>query len=349
MACAFRFILSGVMAAMIFSTVSSTLLAQQPMPPMPAAGAKGPTDSKAAPSIEPEKVELEVKDGLLLTLNYYKSPKGKESAAILILHQEKSTRQQYDALAKELCKAGFAIIVPDLRGHGDSNTMPVKKVIGGLPKVTGSKKAVQTLGRQHVELMIREDLEKVKTFMIDRHNKGEFNIRRLCVMGVEMGAVVGVNWATLVDWNWPNLTTGPQGKDVRGLVLVSPLANCKGVNMNEALSQGEYLTQIPTLILVGNKEDVPFKAATSINDRLTRYHPQIAKEQETKGKSPEKAKDLAEQTLYFKQYDTTLQGYGLITGVGRKLQPDPVFYIITFVNKLVAENKEAWAERKMPN
>lgn len=352
MVCALRFILSGVLAVAVFSTLNNVLHAQPPMQPTtPPAGAKGPIDPKAAPSVEPEPIDIEMKDGLLLKLNYYKSAKGRESAVILILHQEKGSRQQYDALAKELCKAGFAVVVPDLRGHGDSNSIQIKKIVGGLPKVAGTKKAVQTLGRQHLELMVKEDLEKVKTFMIERHNKGEFNIRGLCVLGVEMGAVVGVNWASLVDWNWPNLTTGPQGKDVRGLVLISPSLNYKGMNMKEAINQGEYMTQIPALILVGNKEDLPFKNAESINDQLARYHPKVAAKdkQETKGKSPEKEKDTEVQTLYLRQYDTSLQGYELITGVGRKLRPDPVVYIINFVDLNVAAKADKWAERKTPN
>ncbi len=62
--------------------------------------------------------------------------------------------------------------------------------------------------------MIDQDLEACKSFLMDKNNAGELNINKLCVVGVEMGAVVAVDWAAW-DWHWPRLATGKQGQDVK--------------------------------------------------------------------------------------------------------------------------------------
>ncbi|MGC4003418.1 MAG: hypothetical protein QM811_09905 [Pirellulales bacterium] len=109
---------------------------------------------------------------------------------MLILHHDKGNKQDYDALAKTLQNAGNVVLVPDLRGFGKSTKKLVRTVTGGQAKVTRTI-PVTTTRLADFEVIVDNDLEQIKTMMLKMHNNQEFNIRRLCVVGVEMGAVLG--------------------------------------------------------------------------------------------------------------------------------------------------------------
>jgi alpha-beta hydrolase superfamily lysophospholipase len=275
-------------------------------------------------------LDTETADNVQLFYNFYKvrpkadakEPKpANEAPVVLIIAHDKGNKQDYDALARELQNAGNAVIVPDLRGTGKSNKRLVKTVQGG-QVVVGATQPVTAL-------------EKIKTEMVKLHNAGEFNIRRLCVVGVESGAVLALNWALLKDWVWPDLTTGPQAKDVRGMILVSPRWNHKGLVINEAITRGEFIKFIPTLMMVGIKDNTFANDAKRLNDQFERWHPLPANATE---KEIEEKKNL----FYFK-YDTTLQGFKLLNE--RKLNPDPVVLMKYFIDSRVANNEFKWIER----
>jgi hypothetical protein len=287
---------------------------------------------KAAEDKAIEKLDLETKDNVQLSVNYYKSKLGKEAAVVLILHHDKGSKQDYDGLAKELQAAGHAVVVPDLRGFGTSTKVLIKKEVAGELKVTDTKPITATR-KQDFEAMIAIDLERIKTMLFERHNAGEFNIRKLCVIGVEMGAVLALNWSLLVDWEWQTLLSGPQGKDVRGLILVSPRWNHKGLVINKAIEQGQYIAEIPTLIMVGSKDTASLNDAKRVNDQFGRYLPE-----------PPEAEVAEKKNLFFFQFDTTLQGFKLLNE--RKLDPDPVALVKLFLDNRVRGNKLKWETRK---
>jgi len=66
-------------------------------------------------------------DGLRLTLTYYPGTKGKETVPIVLLHMWKQSRVDYKDLALFLQSKGHAVIVPDLRGHGQSTRSKAQK------------------------------------------------------------------------------------------------------------------------------------------------------------------------------------------------------------------------------
>lgn len=297
-------------------------------------------------------LEVETSDSVLLFYNFYKvrpradaqEPKpANEAPVILIIPHDKGSKQDYDALARELQTAGSAVIVPDLRGTGKSNKRLVKKVVGG-QIVVDSTLPVTATRPQDFFSMVEIDLEKIKTEMVKLHNAGEFNIRRLCVVGVESGAVLALNWSLLKDWTWPDLTTGPQAKDVRGLILVSPRWNHKGLVINEAIKQGQFIKFIPTLMLAGVKDNAYANDAKRLYDQLDRYLP-----------LPPNATDkekIEQQKLFDFKFDTTLQGFKLLNE--RKLTVvndpkkniyDPIVLMKSFIDSRVANNEFKWLER----
>jgi hypothetical protein len=302
--------------------------------------------AKAAPAAKDKyivELEVETSDNVQLFYNFYKvrpkadatEPKpANEAPVVLIVAHDKGNKQDYDALARELQNAGNAVIVPDLRGIGKSNKRLVKKVEGG-QVVVGNTQTITATRPQDFAAMVEIDLEKIKTEMVKLHNAGEFNIRRLCVVGVESGAVLAINWTLLKDWSWPDLTTGPQAKDVRGMILVSPRWNHKGLVINEAITQGEYIKFIPTLMLVGSKDNTFANDTKRLHDQFERWLPLPAN-------ATEKEIEEKKKLFYFK-YDTTLQGFKLLNE--RKLNPDPVVLMKYFIDSRLANNEFKWKER----
>ena len=91
---------------------------------MPAAAAPAkdqPAESEKEKKIpEPKEVELQTEDGLKLMATYYPGIRGKETIPVVLLHMWKQSRNDYKDLAPVLQAIGCAVVVPDLRGHGDS-------------------------------------------------------------------------------------------------------------------------------------------------------------------------------------------------------------------------------------
>src|SRR3989304_4268313 len=72
---------------------------------------------------EPKDVVLRTSDGLELHATFFPGMDGKESVPVILLHAWKEDRHDYLSLAGYLQSFGHAVIVPDLRGHGDSRTL----------------------------------------------------------------------------------------------------------------------------------------------------------------------------------------------------------------------------------
>ena len=150
---------------------------------------------------------------------------GTEVIPILMLHGWDGQRTEYDFTASFLQRLGHAVLVPDLRGHGES-----------LVRRQGAREIQIDRGElstPEIKSMVL-DIEACKRFLLERNNAEELNIELLCVVGAEFGATLAVNWAVM-DWSWPQLPAYKQGRDVKSLVLLSPVQAFKGVTLNDAL------------------------------------------------------------------------------------------------------------------
>ena len=142
---------------------------------------------------KPEDLVLRTGDGLELALTYYPGTKGKQTIPIVLLHMWKQSRNEYKDLAPALQALGYAVIVPDLRGHGESTRM---KGARRDETLNAAKMPPAQFG-----LMVTEDMKAVKDFLWERNNAGELNIDKLCVVGAEMGASVALNFARPTPWS----------------------------------------------------------------------------------------------------------------------------------------------------
>jgi dienelactone hydrolase len=65
------------------------------------------------------RVTLRTPDGTPLTATVYE-PDDRPAPAVVLLHMLRRSRHDWDAAAERLQRAGFFVLAPDLRGHGDS-------------------------------------------------------------------------------------------------------------------------------------------------------------------------------------------------------------------------------------
>lgn len=264
---------------------------------MPVSPAKtSPSSPKAKAEEIPAPVELKgqellTRDGVLLRATFYPSNRGKEAIPVILLHGWKGNRSEFAGLARAIQKLGHAVLVPDLRGHGESTRL----AYDDRRKLENSQ-----ISRTDVANMVRRDMEKFKNFLVQKNNAGELNLEKLCVVGSEMGAVVALNWAAW-DWHWPVYPDFKQGQYVKALVLISPPWSFKGVDVSEALNfpaiRGTAPVTISVQIIYGANDR---KVAADV-DRMARllqqHRPQYESEEDIRDKQDFFVRPVAKTSL----------------------------------------------------
>lgn len=289
---------------------------------------------------DPEAITLDTTDGVAIRSSYYpggfiesagdkkgkpkveKKP-GKEVVPIIMLHGWGGRRRDFDELASTLQKRGHAVIVPDLRGHGDSKTVLL---------ANGETKEIDPDRMRSTDMAgMLYDVEAAKKFFLEMNNKGEVNIEMLCVIGADVGAIVAVNWAAY-DWSRRQLPAFKQGQYVKALVLVSPKASHKGFSLQKSLSHPIIQNSMSIMLIVGEGDRTAKSAAKSIHTRLEKLRDADA--------------DIKDKDLFYFGRDTTLQGTQLINVPGLPFRKNIALFIdLRLVRKA---NTFSWSERKSP-
>jgi pimeloyl-ACP methyl ester carboxylesterase len=266
-----------------------------------------------------------------IAITYYPSNKGKDAIPVLLLHEWEGNRGDFSRLAPYLQSRGLAVVVPDIRGHGDS-----KKWAGGRDLDTAK------MSRNDFARIVPGDLEAVREFLIAKNNAGELNINKLCVVGAEMGASLAMQFA-LYDW-----TRGPSGdgqygiiqmgRFVKALVLISPKWSFRGLTPNAFMKNPYVCSRISVMIIVGKEKSAAMSDARRLFNMLKRFHPEP------------KAEDKADKKdLYLGALPTSLQGTEMLEGKGLKVDT----YIAKFIDLRLSKSKKSksfgWKERKPPH
>ena len=95
---------SGVLCAALLALLTCTAVAKEEPEPPP----------------KPRNVNLTTKDGVGLNALYYEGTEGENTVPVVVIHDWKEEGATYQTLAKYLQSKGYAVILPDLRGHGSS-------------------------------------------------------------------------------------------------------------------------------------------------------------------------------------------------------------------------------------
>ncbi len=273
-------------------------------------------------------VELESPDGVELKMKYYQGSSGKDSIPVLILHDWESQASDYEPLATFLFKQGYAVAVPDLRGHGGSVYINVKKSRFGEPERETLE--IDKFKAADIVKMVKYDIETVKRHLIQRHNAGELNIDKLCVVGVGVGSLLALNWA-VEDWNWPVLAIGKQGQDVKALALISPPTAFQRVSFDRALNHKDVRSRLSIMIAYGKQDARANRAAESLFGKFSRYHPK-----------PPEGKEQELTTLFKFGFDTSLQANQLLAQEQFQVKER----IDAFIQLRIAPKDIEWVERK---
>ena len=254
-------LLCGLLSGSVNAQISTS-------PPPPGSNSKKPKDEKKKLP-ERESVSFVTKDSVEIHADYYGGMNGKETVPVLLLHDFGASRAGMLPLAKYLQKKfGHAVLVPDLRGHGES------------VRVEGVKKPIDAAKFKRTELeSIFEDLEQCKRFLMSKNNVGELNIDLLSVVAVGSIGIQTVHWANR-DWSWTTLGGLKQGQDVKAMVLISPVKRFKGLNISGDLKSALFsgkgaFPPLPLMISWGDSNKVAAKDGNSIVDQLKKSRPKV--------------------------------------------------------------------------
>jgi alpha-beta hydrolase superfamily lysophospholipase len=301
-----------------------------PVADAPAAAVDAKKDAKSDKEKipEPEEPVLTTSDGVRLVMTYYPGTRGRETVPVVLLHMAKGGRTDYTSLAKELQSQGFAVIVPDLRGHGDST----KQKVGGTEYTLSAAK----LPVDQYKLMVDKDMYAVKEFLWEKNNAKEFNLNKLCVIGAEMGASVAMNFTALDAAGYGDSDRGPYygplqlGRFVKALVLLSPEISFKGLPL--APLPEDLRKNLPVLILVGKDDPKILGDAERVSKIFKRIPPK--KDEDT--------------TYFFRTLETKLQGTKLLEPKTLPTVP----WILQFLRIRVVQTDDAknwtWKTLKKP-
>jgi pimeloyl-ACP methyl ester carboxylesterase len=287
----------------------------------PPASAQEDEDSKP----KQEEIVLTTKDGVQLSCTYYNGLKKKDSTPVILLHDFKGNRHDWDNLASELQKThGFAVISVDLRGHGDSTAR----------KGQDKRLEAEDMPIYEFPQMVGSDLETVKTFLMEKNNDGKLNIDKLSICGAGMGGLVGMLF-TKQDWSWPVLSTGKQGQDVKAVFMLSPLFGFKGMTMQQILTTPEVQSKVSVYVAVGRSDSKSVTESTRVYNLFKPYH-RFTKPQD--------------QDLWLEKVDTKLQGTKLLSEPTLGMVDSPngkdFGHIAQFLDVRAASQPYPWAQRK---
>jgi pimeloyl-ACP methyl ester carboxylesterase len=303
---------------------------------------------------KPEDVQLSTDDELELKATFYPGAKGPESIPVVIIHGlgPKCNRldfTQAGGLAEYLQGTlGCAVVVPDLRGHGESTKWSdeLQKRLREQHKRPKDALKAEKLKPADRVAMLEQDLKAVKDFLWKKNNKKELNLDKLTVIGVEDGAALALSFAAAdaEGYEHHRAMFGPLklGNFLKALVLISPQTRVIGLNASQVLHDQQFQEMrrnLPVMIIAGNQNNLYFNEAKTLQKLFVSGRPKL----DSKNK-------LDDMTVWFYgNVDTKLQGAKLTSEVSLKV-PEK---IVKFMKTRLIDNPDAkewvWKERKLPH
>ena len=312
---------------------AGAVTAQRKPPTAPAARTATPAAEKAE-VVEIGGAELMTVDGVPLRATFYPGDADKSTIPVLLLHSHKGSRKDFAVLAPYLASKGYAVLVPDLRGHGKSTTQYVSR--------SGRRQEVELdaarLRSADFGKIAQHDMGALRRFLIRKNNDQQLNFNKLVIVGAEMGTSIAIDWAAY-DWSLPSYPGVKQSRDVKALVLLSPKWSHTGLQTARSLNHPAVKSRLGILIAVG-------KADSKANDEARRIHKKLKASREDVSKLPPEQRKTR-STLWFAPLDTRLQGSKMLNVRALQL---PVL-IASFIDVRVAQDTSldaAWVEHATP-
>lgn len=240
----------GLLVLLVFGCLSSAVIAQ---------------DKKKDEKPVDDKTIQSPADGWPLRLTYYRSPEGKEAAVVVLLHMKGESRLAWTApkgFAEQLNSRGFAVIAVDLRKHGQSKPGAEEddpKKAAASEKDKGKKSTGGSdLKPTDYPLMVR-DMDAVKKFIFEEHQKGNLNMRKTAIVAPTMSAAIAIAFAA-ADWakapydDAANLASRtPRGQDIQAMIFLSPETTLPQVPAHQIAWQLKS-TPMAAFVVVGGSD-----------------------------------------------------------------------------------------------
>lgn len=296
-------------------------------------------DGKPKPPPEPEVIKSETSDGVTISAWYYKAAgEGSALATVLAVHDLGGSHKTLEPLALSLQAAGCSVVVPDLRGHGASSIARLERAAGAGTQAELLKSAdflamtATAGGRVRDQSSIRGDIESIRNTIKEQGDGEKLGLDKLYVVGSGLGAAVAAGWA-VADASWPPLASGPQGGDVKGLVLIDPAFVTKGFSIAKIIGLEPVKSTLPVMVIAGDDTG----DATKVFDQLKRARPtdwfdnRKFDPETRRNASPAKDSDAS---LMFLKLGGRLAGDKLASfRAADARQPDPARLILAFINR----------------
>lgn len=263
----------------------------------------------------PQTRTIQAADGLQLALTYWPSEMLENAPVVVLVHDAHGSRQDWPMrFLTKLHEAGYAVVAPDLRGHGDSRDPrpPILK-----PRTIPAEE----------EEAVHLDLGAVKQFIFEENQRKRLNMGKMAMIGAGLGAHLSLLFAA-DDWLLPPFPDGPigfetrRGQDVRALVLLSPVIHPGGTPTVPALDLLKNPAwNISFLVMVGSRNPESLNVAQRVENVLTRPIQNMSR-------------------AYLEPVTTRLQGTSLLQATSPTEQ-----YILAFLERRLMSIQEPWENR----
>ncbi len=213
-----------------------------------------------------DKTILSPADGWPLKLTYYRSGEGKEASVVILLHMKGASRLTWTApkgFAEQLHARGFAVLAVDMRKHGQSkpgaeDDDPKKAAASSEKDKAKKSSGGSELKPTDYPLMVR-DMDGVKKFIFEEHQKGNLNMRKTAIIAPTMSAAIAITFAA-ADWqkapydDAANIAMRtPRGQDVQAMVFLSPETTLQGVPAHQVVPHLKA-TPMAAFVVVGGSD-----------------------------------------------------------------------------------------------
>ena len=182
-------------------------------------------------------------DGTPLAASYYPSQLGNSAAVVMLIHETGRSRKDFEdpvqdlkgqGLAEHLQGLGYAVFSMDLRWQGQN-----------------PRRALTASERPK----LIEDLQAGYFFLVDRHNRGDLNLRKLGVIALSESANLALAWGTQPG---AAITIEGRPSDLSALALISPNPEGFGHVIGHGITA--LASRVPLLLIAGER-DIPSKNA----------------------------------------------------------------------------------------
>ena len=214
--------------------------------------------------------QFTTRDGMQLVANYYKGAGSADATPVLLLHGRDGKKEDFDALAKKLAEQGCAVIVPDLRGCGESTRYAVNDMSRGRNGMQSQprERKMSQFNNDDLRALIEYDKEVWFNFLLYLHGKELLNVKKTVIVGSDLGAALAATWAR-DDWSGK----GDAAQNVVGVALLSPDASNDEGKFNALTALDAYRKKAKGknsgfVVFVGQMTEDKFEDAKKIQKKI---------------------------------------------------------------------------------